>query len=206
MEKRIGRAATTVTGVSVRLTERAHRLVAARLRSGDVAVDATVGNGYDTVFLAAAVGSLGKVYGFDLQPAALAAARERLESGGLVSRVVLIEAGHEEMAGRLPPEVAGGVAAVMFNLGYLPGSDRAVVTVPATTGPAVRSAVGLLRPGGIVSVLVYTGHPGGEAELELLRHESDRWRREGLDVVVERRDAPRAPVLFAAIKVGRKEA
>jgi predicted methyltransferase len=194
------RTERTASAVPARLTDRAHQLVAARLALGEPAIDATVGNGADTVFLAAAVGPSGRVYGFDVQPAAIAAARQRLESTGLARRVVLIEAGHEEMRDRLPAEVAGRVGAVMFNLGYLPGSDRATVTAPATTGPAVRSAVALLRPGGIVSVLVYTGHPGGEAELELLQHESEAWRREGLDVVVETRDAPRAPVLFAAIK------
>lgn len=189
-----------------RLTERAHQSVAERLQRGDVAIDATVGNGHDTVFLASTVGPSGSVYGFDVQPAALAATRRRLERVGLAPRVVLIEAGHQEMTHRLPAEVAGRVGAVMFNLGYLPGSNRSVVTAPATTQAAVGSAVGLLRPGGIVSVLVYTGHPGGEAELALLQRESAAWRRQRLKVIVETRDAPHAPVLFAAIKPDPKEA
>ncbi|MCB1093584.1 MAG: methyltransferase domain-containing protein, partial [Verrucomicrobiae bacterium] len=72
-----------------RATEMAHRLLAERLRPGDLAIDATVGNGHDTVFLAEAVGQAGQVIGFDIQPIAIEATRHRLSEAGLSDRVEL---------------------------------------------------------------------------------------------------------------------
>lgn len=84
-------------------------------------VDATAGNGHDTVFLAELAGRTGHVYAFDVQTAALGATRNRLEAAGLADRVTLIHAGHENLAG-LVPECT--VTAILFNLGFLPGSDK----------------------------------------------------------------------------------
>ncbi len=184
--------------MQARLTLRAHEVVLGAIRSGDFVVDATVGNGHDTVFLAHAVGPSGRVYGFDVQQAALDATRGRLEEAGVSELVTLLCAGHEDMSARLPGDLAGRVGAVMFNLGYLPGSDRAVVTQPDTTAVALDDATALIRPGGIVSVLVYTGHPGGEAELEAVRCQCERWTGSGFAVEFETRDAPRSPILFTA--------
>lgn len=66
------------------------------------------------------------------------------------------------MASRLTPDVA----AVMFNLGYRPGSDHAVVTRVESTLAGLKVATGLLRRGGMATVLCYGGHPGGAAEGE----------------------------------------
>ena len=60
----------------------------------------------------------------------------------------------------------GEVAVVMFNLGYLPGGDKSLVTRPDTTLPALRAALDLLAPGGLVSVVAYPGHFGGAEESE----------------------------------------
>ena len=141
-----------------------HAALAEALAEGDVAVDATVGNGHDTAFLATRVGARGRVYGFDVQPDALAAARRRLAAAGLDGRVTLFHQGHEHLAHALPADVHGRVRAVAFNLGYLPGSDKAVVTRPATTLAALEAAVGVLAPGGLVTAVVYEGHAGGAEE------------------------------------------
>lgn len=130
------------------------------LSAGGTVVDATAGNGRDTLFLARGVGAQGKVYAFDIQPVALERTARRLKSAGLDERVVLLPVGHEEMALHVPPPVE----AVMFNLGYLPGGDHRVVTRPKTTVAALRAALGLLAPGGRISVLIYTGHAGGDEE------------------------------------------
>lgn len=160
----------------VTLTAGAQAAVAAVLAAGDLAVDATVGNGHDTLFLARCVGEEGAVYGFDLQPQALEQTRGRLESAGLAGRVRLEEADHGRLADHLPPEARGRVKAVMFNLGYLPGSDKACITRPASTRAALDQALQVLAPGGLISVLAYTGHPGGREEADEVR----RWS-EGLD-------------------------
>lgn len=126
------------------------------------AVDATAGNGHDTLFLAREVGPDGHVYALDIQDEAILNTSRRLAGEGIQDRVSVIRGGHQDL-GRLVKEQ---VDAVMFNLGYLPGSDRSVKTRPETTREGIMAALNLLKPGGRLSVVVYTGHPGAEKEAE----------------------------------------
>lgn len=130
------------------------------VRSGDRAIDATCGNGHDTLLLAELCCDDGHVWGFDIQQQAIAETGRRLTDAGVGQRVTLVQAGHEE----LTRHVAGPLQAVCFNLGYLPGGDRQIVTRPDTTLAALEAASGLLAPGGIVAVTVYPGHEGGSVE------------------------------------------
>lgn len=148
----------------MRLTERAQAAVAECLRRGETAVDATAGNGHDTRFLAETVGPLGRVYAFDVQPAALQSTARQLERGRL-HNVVLCGRDHAEMMSVIPAAEQGRVGAVMFNLGYLPGGDKRLTTSAASTVQGVAAALQLLRPGGVLTVLAYPGHPGGAAEV-----------------------------------------
>ena len=148
----------------MRLTALAHELVARHLVAGDLAVDVTAGNGHDTLFLAKTVGADGHVRAFDIQLAALESTRRRLESHGVGGRVELIHASNARLAEFLPPDARGEIGAVMANLGYLPGGDTAVVTHTMDTLRMLDTALGVLRPGGVISVLAYPGHPGGDLE------------------------------------------
>lgn len=138
----------------------AQSLIKASLRPGGVAVDATCGNGHDTLFLAEQVGKGGTVYAFDIQKAALENTRRRLEEAGCLDRVKLIHAGHEYFEDYLGQPLD----AVMFNLGFMPGGDCRIVTQPATTISALSYALCNLAPGGVVTVMIYTGHAGGPEE------------------------------------------
>jgi len=138
----------------------AHFFLKVRLREGDAVVDATCGNGQDTLCLAALVGEAGVVRAFDVQEEALARAAERLAAAGLAARVRLIHAGHERLAEFVPQ----AVQAVIFNLGYLPAGDRGIRTAAETTVAALKQAAVLLAPGGCILIAVYTGHAGGIAE------------------------------------------
>jgi len=138
----------------------AHFYLRQRVRPGDFVLDATCGNGQDTLLLAELVGEGGRVWAFDLQPCAIAATRELLDNRGLLGSVELIEAGHERL-GEFVPE---GLAAAVFNLGYLPGGDDTLITSPESSVAALDQAVERLRPGGIVTVALYTGHEGGPEE------------------------------------------
>ena len=151
------------------LVARAQEAVAPVLAPGAVAVDATAGNGHDTLFLAEAVGPAGRVYAVDVQEAAIAATRARLAEAGLEARIHLACAGHEDLTEQVAPADRGRVAAVMFNLGYLPGGDHTLTTRPPATLDALNAARGLLAPGGRLSVVAYTGHPGGAEEAEAVR-------------------------------------
>ncbi len=142
----------------------AYEMHAALLEEGDTAVDATMGNGHDTAALCRLVGESGRVWAFDVQPEALGSTRALLEREGLERRAELILAGHERMAQYVP----GGVRLVVFNLGWLPGVEHAVTTRAETTLAAVDQALGLLCPGGLMTVCVYPGHEEGARELREL--------------------------------------
>ncbi|MFK4342187.1 MULTISPECIES: class I SAM-dependent methyltransferase [unclassified Paenibacillus] len=148
----------------------AHQLVAARVQPGDTAIDATVGTGADTLFLAKAAGRRGRVYGFDIQQEALQLARRRLDKDESLSlaEVSLLLQGHEQMREAVPNKLHGKVAAVMFNLGYLPseGADPSVITHTDSTLAALDAALYLLRPRGILTAILYPGHAGGGEEAE----------------------------------------
>ena len=132
------------------------------MRQGDQAIDATVGNGHDTLFLAEKVGPSGRVFGFDIQAEAIGATQARLDASSLADRVILFQACHSTLSDCFE----GEIRAAMFNLGYLPGGDKTLVTRTATTLTAVAAALSRLMPGGLMTVMVYPGHPGGDDEAE----------------------------------------
>ena len=130
------------------------------VRPGDRVIDATCGRGRDTLFLAELVGSTGEVWAFDVQEEALVETAERIRLAGCTPWVKLVHAGHESLS----KYVCESVRAVVFNLGYLPGYRAGVVTHPKTSLAALDQSLPLLLPGGIIVLVVYTGHPGGEEE------------------------------------------
>ncbi|MBI2354506.1 MAG: methyltransferase domain-containing protein [Deltaproteobacteria bacterium] len=144
-----------------------HLLLRQFVRPGDTAVDATCGNGNDTLLLAELVGASGRVWAFDIQEEAVGQTAARLAAAGHAGRVEIIRSGHEYLA----EHVGGGVSAVVFNLGYLPGGDRTVITRSETTLAALEQALDILKPGGILAVTVYPGHDGGGHE----RRSVDAW-------------------------------
>jgi SAM-dependent methyltransferase len=130
------------------------------LRTGQRAVDATCGNGHDTLLLAGLVGDTGHVWGFDIQELAIAETGHRLAEARLAERVTLLQTGHENLA----QHVTGLVQLVLFNLGYRPGGDRTIITGPDTTAIALEQSLTLLNAGGVIIVTIYPGHCGGREE------------------------------------------
>lgn len=142
----------------------AHLLLAEAVGPGGTAIDATAGNGYDTLFLARQVGPQGKVYAIDIQAEALKKTALLLNKAGVLDRVILLQNSHEDI-GRLVP---GPVDAVIFNLGYLPGGDHNLITTGETTAKALKSSLKMLKPGGRIGLVLYTGHPGGQEEFAVV--------------------------------------
>lgn len=145
----------------VDLLELQKQFILAHLKNGDTAVDFTMGNGGDTVFLSHAVGEEGKVYAFDLQAEALVSTKNNLVASGAPENYTLICASHH----RVREFIFEPFQAGMFNLGYLPGgSEKGITTKRETTLPAVEAALDLLAPDGVLIIAVYPGHEEGEAE------------------------------------------
>ena len=135
--------------------ELAHDFLAQVITKDDVVVDATMGNGYDTLFLA----KLAKqVYAFDIQEQALEKTSQRLQEAGL-SNAELILQGHETV-----DQFVTEVKAAIFNLGYLPSADKSIITQPQTTIEALEKLCQVLIKGGRIAIMIYYGHEGGDIE------------------------------------------
>lgn len=143
-----------------RVLQYAQFLLQDTIVNGDIVVDATAGNGYDTTFLAQLVGQDGHVYAFDVQQQAIDATQNRLVEAGLSDRVSVILDGHENVSNY----VKEPIQAAIFNLGYLPGSQHEIITKPDTTVRAIENLLHLLKVGGIIVLVVYYGHEGGKDE------------------------------------------
>lgn len=147
-------------GNMIDLLELQKSFILNHLRPGDTAVDFTMGNGHDTEFLSKTVGETGRVFAFDVQQQAVDSTAANLAKAGCPQNYTLILDSHHNVK----KYVEGPIRAGMFNLGYLPGSDKSVTTMRVTTMPAIEAAIDLLDHGGVLLVAVYPGHAEGEAE------------------------------------------
>lgn len=154
-------ASHTMPVKNYQITNLCHEMAAPYITPGSLCIDATMGNGYDTLFLCEKVGETGRVLAFDIQKQALQSTTDRLKQAGMSSRAQLFLESHEKMADHAQP---GTVSLITFNLGYLPGGDHACSTHAASTIPALMSALELLKIGGAVSLCIYSGGDTGYDE------------------------------------------
>ncbi|MFD1123839.1 class I SAM-dependent methyltransferase [Lentilactobacillus raoultii] len=144
-----------------------HQLLREAVASGDNVIDGTVGNGHDTLLLATLVGAAGQVYGFDIQEPAIQATKRLLTQHKIDPTIVkLYQKSHAEIDTVLPTDTP--ISAAIFNLGYLPGGSKAIITKPASTLVAIKACLKHLKKFGLVIVVVYYGHPGGLAEKQAI--------------------------------------
>ena len=222
------------------VTRLAHSIVRRTIQPGDTVIDATAGNGHDTVFLARCTGPSGHVIAIDIQDAAIQSTRARLETEGLVPSQQCIEGWpglegaspkprgflrsaqsspghpiHQETIDRGPGGVQllladhGAelsrlaeenltVKAMMFNLGYLPGGNKQQTTSAASTETSITAGLKMLVPGGVVTVVVYRGHPGGQQEAQAVRDLAGSLNSStfSVDVIPGSADNDESPVLY----------
>lgn len=157
----------------MRLTEKVHLLLTAHLQPGDHAIDATAGNGHDTLFLAQKVGPSGKVIAIDIQATAIQTTQERLVKAHLGTQVDLEVGDHAKILDGRSKDPTSEVSAITFNLGYLPGSDHSIQTQAERTLPALEHSLSLLKAGGLLCVTAYRGHAGGQDEADRV----EEWMR-----------------------------
>lgn len=161
---------SNVTKPPISLVKLAHSLIKNKVKSGDIVIDATLGNGHDTLFLLGLVKPNGKVFGFDIQQTAIDSARSILQDHLFTHCLTLVHASHAKMGDYIPLPYHGKISAVMFNLGYLPGGDKRIITQADSTLVALSCACQLLSASGIITVLAYPGHEGGEVETEQVKN------------------------------------
>ncbi len=161
------------------ITQRVHDLILPWIHKGSIAIDATMGNGHDTLYLANAVGDKGSVYSFDIQEEAIEGTMRTLAGAydGPIKKVLtvddvtmtpgvqLIQASHA-CIDELPLEK--GIDIALFNLGYLPGGDKALTTSVESTMIGLRSVGSHLNVQGVLSIVTYPGHDMGAIEDETI--------------------------------------
>lgn len=139
--------------------------LAARLAQPRLCIDATCGNGGDTAFLCRLTAPEGRVLGFDIQPEAIASTRQNLARKGLAAELHCDS--HANLLQYVQP---GTVDAVMFNFGWLPGADHGVFSHAQSSIPALEAALEALRPGGVLSAILYSGKViGSDEKTEILQ-------------------------------------
>ena len=162
--------------MKARLVEEVHRRLAKAVGPGDSCLDATAGNGLDSLFLARLVGPSGTVHAIDLQEEAIRNTQVLLHESHMDERLLIHQGCHSQIELFLPMEEKGNLRAIVFNLGYLPKGNKEVTTRKESTVSALRKGYEWLAAGGVMSVLCYRGHEGGKDEeaavAELIRSSS----------------------------------
>ncbi len=164
----------------------AKHLMEETIQKGDTVVDATAGNGNDTLFLAKLVGETGHVYSFDIQQTAIENTKQLLSN---YNNTTIIHTGHENA----DEYIKTPIKAAMFNLGYLPKGNHEIITQAETTIKAIEKLIKLLKPEGIIVITVYHGHNSAERD-ELLKHLSKYNQKEihvlKYEFINQKNDAP----------------
>jgi SAM-dependent methyltransferase len=130
----------------------AQNIILNYVQNFDAAIDATLGNGYDTNFLSK---HFKKVYSFDIQKNSIENYKIKQEKN-----TILINESHENLQNFIDDKVD----CIMYNLGFLPGGDKAITTKSHSTIKSLENALSILNPGGIISIAIYTGHSEGMKE------------------------------------------
>nr|CAD1828148.1 unnamed protein product [Ananas comosus var. bracteatus] len=186
-------------------TEVAHSVWRSIVQKGDTVVDATCGNGYDTLALLKMVADesgQGCVYGMDIQDSAIESTSSMLENSVNFHErklVKLFSICHSKMEDIVPKDVP--IRLVAFNLGYLPGGDKTIITESQTTEMALHAASKILRSHGLISIMVYVGHPGGREEFETVQSFASTLPAETwVTCKFEMINRPAAPILLLLYK------
>lgn len=144
-----------------RITEWCSRFIQEQIKEGDICIDATMGNGNDTLLLSSLCGETGTVLAFDIQELALVHTQKLLDDHHAPQNYRLILDSHTNMRNYAGE---GTVSCIVFNLGYLPGGDHALSTRSETSIQALGESLVLLKKGGIISLCIYSGGDSGFEE------------------------------------------
>lgn len=150
------------------ITEWCLRFIRDHVKEGDICIDATAGNGNDTLVLCQLVGESGKVIAFDIQEEAIANTKKRLEENGVLERAELHLESHVNMGEYVEED---SVSCIVFNFGYLPGGDHNLATRKESSIEAIREGLRLLKKNGMISLCIYSGGDSGFEERDAILEE-----------------------------------
>ena len=143
------------------ITQWSAHFIEEQVKPGDFCIDATMGNGNDTLLLSRLCGESGQVLAFDIQEQALNHTRERLQKAAAPENYTLLLESHSHMSQYARPKT---VSCIVFNLGYLPGGDHSKATKSNTSITAMEQGLFLLKKGGLLSLCIYSGGDSGFQE------------------------------------------
>lgn len=182
-----------------------HALLKETVQPGDIVIDATIGNGNDTLLLSELVGPKGYVYGFDIQIQAIEKTKALLNLHQQPERQLICDS-HANLIDYLSEAHHQQIKAAIFNLGYLPGGNKSIITTPDSTLAAVKIILSLLKEDGLLILVVYHGHSGGASERDALLHYVTGLEQKEYDVLrygfINQRNSP--PFIIAIQKKPRR--
>ncbi|NGX63865.1 MAG: Ribosomal RNA small subunit methyltransferase H [Candidatus Anoxychlamydiales bacterium] len=138
------------------------------LNKRDIAIDATTGNGHDSLFLATILSKLGRLYCIDIQKKAIDSTTILLKkklTKKEFQNISIIHTSHEDLQKIVEDEVN----LIVYNLGYLPTSDKKIITKAKSTINSIKSALAILAKKAAISIMSYVGHAEGEKEYIAIR-------------------------------------
>lgn len=139
-----------------KITDIAHLFLEKHIKPGDIVIDATCGNGHDTLFLANLVGNTGIVHAYDIQEQAIKNSKELTKN---FNNIIFHQISHEYID-------VDNINAVIFNLGYLPSGDKTITTKPSSTKNALLNLIEKFETNKkmLILIVVYPGHIEGQKE------------------------------------------
>ncbi len=150
---------------SYQITEWCRYFIKEHVKEGDFCIDATAGNGNDTLLLCELVGESGNVIAFDIQEKAIENTKKRLEEHQVSKRAQVVLESHEHMKAYAKE---ASVDCITFNFGYLPGGDHDLATKKESSITAIQEGLSLLKKGGMMSLCIYSGGDSGFEERDAI--------------------------------------
>ena len=149
----------TYQGFNLSILNKVKQIIEENIKEKDIVVDATIGNGNDTLFLTNIVNK-GHVFGFDIQENAIKNTNKLLND---YNNYTLFNDTHSNIDKYLK-EYNNKISLVLYNLGYLPSGDKSITTNYISTINSIKKSIQLLNNKGRILIVVYPGHEAGLKE------------------------------------------
>ncbi len=176
--------------------EIAHLIWEKHLKKNSMVVDATCGNGHDSYFLANILTS-GHLYCIDVQQNAIENTKKKLEMYRNISFI-------QDCHSNLEKHINHGIDLIVYNLGYLPGSDKTIKTLKDTTITSLKKSLSLLNPNGLITITSYPGHFEGKEEKKAIYKELESIDNSEFSVYCYHSFFENAPSIFFVSKKIKK--